>query len=179
MRPFSMRLALAVVPPMSKEMRFERPIRPPSRCARDDPGRGPRLDGGGGHPERPGHVEDPAARPHDVEPGKPEPGEGRFQPLEVGGEDRPDVGADGGRARALELADLREDLARQEHREAGERRPQPFADPLLVRVVEEREHEADGDRVHTPEPPDRADERIDLRVVEGGDDLALGVDPLG
>ena len=78
----------------------------------DDPGRGSGLDGGGGHPERPGHVEDPAVRPHDMEGREIELAEGRFQTFEVGGEDGPDVGADRGRAGAFELADLGEDLAR-------------------------------------------------------------------
>ena len=36
---------------------------------RDDPGRGSRLDRGGGHPERLGHVQDSAVRAHDVERG--------------------------------------------------------------------------------------------------------------
>ena len=144
----------------------------------DDPGRRPRLDGGGGHAERSRDVENPAVRSHDVKRGQVEPGEGRLQPLEVGGEHRSDVGADGGRAGALELADLGQDLARQEHRDAGERGPQPLADPLLVHVVEEREHEADRDRLHAVEAPDRAGERIDLGFVEGGDDRSLRIDPL-
>ena len=41
MRPFSMRLALAVVPPMSNEMRFARPIWSPRRCAAMTPAAGP------------------------------------------------------------------------------------------------------------------------------------------
>ena len=63
MRPFSMRLALAVVPPMSKEMRFARPIWSPSRCAAMTPAAGSGLDGGGRHPERFRDIEDPAVRP--------------------------------------------------------------------------------------------------------------------
>ena len=40
-RPSSIRLALAVVPPMSKEMRFARPSCWPMRCAAITPAAGP------------------------------------------------------------------------------------------------------------------------------------------
>ena len=89
----------------------------------DDPGRGSGLDRGGGHLDRRGDVQDPAVRPHDVERGETEPGEGRFQAFEVRGEHRPDVGAYGSGVRALELADLGQDLARQEDRQTGQRGP--------------------------------------------------------
>ena len=145
----------------------------------DDSGGGSGFDGGGRHPERAGDVEHPAARPHDVERRERELRERRFQALEVGVEHRPDVGAHGGRAGPLELSDLGEDLARQEDGQAGEGGPQPRADALLVDVVEEREHEAHRDRLDVPEAADRADEGVELRLVERGDDLALGVDPLG
>ena len=142
----------------------------------DDPGRGTGLDGGGGHPERLGHVQHSAARPHDVQRGEMEFGEGRLQALEVGGEHRSDVGADRRRARALELTDLGQDLARQEDGKAGQRRPQPLAYASFVHVVEEREHQAHGDGFHAIEAADGVDERVELRLVEGGDDLALGID---
>ena len=142
----------------------------------DDPGRGSGLDGGGGHPERLGHVQDPAVRPHDVERGEIELGERGRQAFEVGGEHRSDVGAHRGRARALELPDLGQDLAREEDRDAGQRRPQPFTDPPLVDVVEEREHQAHGDGLHFSETADGVDEHVDLGLLECGDDVALGVD---
>ena len=144
----------------------------------DDPRRGSGLDGGGGHPECLRDVEDSAVRAHDVKGREIELAEGRFQAFEVGGEDGSDVGAHGGRAGALELADLGEDLARKEDREAGQGGAEPLPDALLVHVVEEGEHEAHGDRLHPVEATDRADERIDLGVLEGGDDRSLRVDPL-
>ena len=117
----------------------------------DDPGRGSGLDRGGGHLDRRGDVQDPAVRPHDVERWETEPGEGRCQAFKVRGEHRSDVGAYGSGAGALELADLGQDLARQEDRQTGQRGPQPFADPLLVHVIEEREHQAHRDRFHAAE----------------------------
>ena len=144
----------------------------------DDSGRGPGLDGGGGHPEGSGDVEDSAVRPHDMERREIELPEGRFQAFEVGGEHGSDVGAHGGRAGAFELADLGEDFARKEDREAGQGGAEPLPDALFVHVVEEGEHEAHGDRLHAVEATERADERIDLGVVEGGDDCSLRVDPL-
>ena len=46
-------------------------------------------------------------------------------------------------------------------------------------VVEEREHQAHRDGLHVVKPANGFDERVELRLVEAGDDLALGVDPLG
>ena len=145
----------------------------------DDPGCGSGLDRGGGHPEHLGHVQDPAVRPHDVERREIELGQGRRQAFEVGGEHWSDVGAHGGGARALELPDLGQDLAGEEYGNVGQGGPQPFADPPLVGVVEEREHQAYRDGLDAVETADGVDERVDLGFVEGGDDLALGIDSLG
>ena len=62
--------------------------------------------------------------------------------------------------------------------QAGQGGPQPFADPPLVDVVEEREHQAYRDCLHAAEAVDGVDERIDLGFLEGGDDLALRIDSL-
>ena len=144
----------------------------------DDPGGGPRLDGARRHLERLGHIEHAAVRAHDVERGQAEFGERGLQPVQVGGQHRPDIGADGRGAGALELADFRQHLAGEEHRQARKRRPEPFADAALVRVVQEGEHEADRNRVHV-QAPDALDDRVQPGLVERGHDLALGVDPLG
>ena len=48
-----------------------------------------------------------------------------------------------------------------------------------LHVVEEREHQTHRHGVHAVEAADRADQRVEFRFVEGGDDLALGIDPLG
>ena len=46
-------------------------------------------------------------------------------------------------------------------------------------VVEEREHQAHRHGLHAIETANGVDERVKLGLVEGGDDLALGVDSLG
>ena len=45
-------------------------------------------------------------------------------------------------------------------------------------VVEEREHQAHRDGLHSLETANRVDERVDFGLVESGDDLALGIDSL-
>ena len=63
--------------------------------------------------------------------------------------------------------------------EAGQGGPQALADLPLVNVVEEREHQAHRDGLHSVETAKGVDDRVDLGFIEGGDDFALGVDPLG
>ena len=109
---------------------------------------------------------------------QPHGGHGGLEPLEVGGQDGRDVGADGGRARALELADLGEHLAREEDGQAGQRGPQAGADLALVAVVEEGVEQADGDRLRVV-ALDEVDGVVHVLEVERLHDGALRVDPLG
>ena len=83
MRPFSMSARLGGGAPHVEGDEVRAPDLVAEALRGDDPGGRPGLDGGGGHPERSGHVEDPAARPHDVEAGEVEPGESLLQPFEV------------------------------------------------------------------------------------------------
>src|SRR6185436_12810536 len=138
--PRSMRLALAVVPPMSKEMMFSSPRWRPTSAAAITPAAGPDSTAIAG-----------MLRPS-LTPKTPplEPithGDGRLQTAEVRRQDGTDVRAHRGGAGALELANLRQHLARQEHRHVRERRPQRAADRPLVSIVEEGEEQADGDGV--------------------------------
>ena len=100
------------------------------------------------------------------------------QALEVGFEQRADIGADGGGRGALELADLGQDVGGQEHLHVGQGGAQQLAHALLVRGVEEREQEADGDRLRA-RGPDLFDQRGDFAFVERGDHVALRIHPLG
>jgi len=59
-----------------------------------------------------------------------------LQPLEIAGEQRPDIGAHRGRAGALEFTDLGEDLRGQIDTDPGELLPQALTDAALVRIVE-------------------------------------------
>ena len=90
--------------------------------------------------------------------GKPSREAALLQPVEIGGQQRPDIGADRGRAGAFELADFRQDVA-------GQDRPRPPAAPRaalaeapFMRVVEEREQQRDRDRLQ-PGVADRGDQR--------------------
>ena len=73
MRPSSMRLALAVVPPMSKEMRFGRPIRSPSRCAAMTPAAGPDSTAAAGIRSAPATSRTPPLDPMTWSRGSPSP----------------------------------------------------------------------------------------------------------
>ena len=125
--PRSIRLALAVVPPMSKEMMFCQTALAPHERRRDHARRRSRLHRHRRHAQALAHAEDAAARAHHPRRRQSHAGDGRLETAEVGRKDRPHVRAHGRGAGALELADLRQHLARQEDRQVGERRPQRSA----------------------------------------------------
>ncbi len=101
-----------------------------------------------------------------------------LQPIEIGGEQRADIGAYRGGAGAFEFADFRQHLARQVDLHLGQRLAQRGADAAFVRIVKEREHERYGDGLQIG-VADRLDQRGEFIVGQGGDDGALGVDALG
>ena len=173
-----MRLALAVVPPMSKEMRSGRPSWSPKGGGGDDAGGGAGLDEGGGHAQSLVDGEDATARTHEVE-GRvlaffEEVGEG----VEVAFEDGGDVGADGGGAGALVFADFGEDFAGEEDADAGEAVAQGVADGAFVVGVEEGEEEADGDGFDMV-GLEEGNQGVEFVEGKGGGHTALGVDALG
>ena len=125
--PSRIRLALAVVPPMSKERRLPRPVWRATRAAATTPAAGPDSTAIAGIATASRGFKDAAVGAHDVER-RQALGAGRLlEAGEVGGEDRADVGAHRRRAGALELLDLGQDLAgevdgdRQAARRAGAR----------------------------------------------------------
>ena len=97
-----------------------RPAELLAHALRSDHPRGrPRFHRARRHLERLGHIEDAAVRAHDIERRQAELGEPGFEAVQIGGEHRPDIGADRRGAGALELADFGQDLAGEEHRNAG------------------------------------------------------------
>ncbi len=149
----------------------------PHERRRDHARRRSGLHRHGRHAQAFAHAEDAAARAHHPRRRQSHAGDGRLEAAEVGRKDRPHVRAHGRGAGALELADLRQHLARQEDRHVGERRPQRPPDRPLVGVVEEREQQTDGDGVD-PMPPDELDRRADVLGVELLYHAPLGVDAL-
>ena len=147
-------------------------------AGRHRPRGGARLDQLDG--ERPGraHRGDAAVGQHDVElAGQPH----RLQPVletsEIARDPGLDIGVGAGGAGPLVLADLRGDLGRDADRDV---RALPLEDSLreaLVLRVAVGVHEADGDRLDAVGRQLRG-HRAQLGLVEGQDDLALGVDPL-
>ncbi len=112
--PPSMTLALAVVPPMSRQMRSRTPGCLAQPDAGDDPAGRPGLDDLGRLPGRPRGRHQAAARLHHLEPVDPgDPAQVRRELEQVARHDRADVGVDDGRARPLVLADDRQQVDRQ------------------------------------------------------------------
>jgi hypothetical protein len=116
---------------------------------------------------------------HDVElTGEADVGEAVLHPVQVGAGDRADVGVDQGGDEALVLADRLGDLAGDGHEDAGGALVDDLAGAALVGVVADRPEEGDRDRLH-PGGDERVGGRGDGGLVEGDDDVAVGVDPLG
>lgn len=86
-------------------------------------------------------------------------------------------GVGAGRARALVFADLRSDLGRNAHGNAGQLLVQDFARATLVDGIAVGVHEADRDRFD-PVARQRAGNLAQPSFVERQEPLAAGVDPL-
>ena len=98
------------------------------------------------------------------------------EPLEVGGELRPEVGVGDRGREALVLAELGQHLARERDVDVAERLAHRLADALLVLGVQEREQQADRDGVDLG-LAQRVDRLLHAGVVERLD-LALRAHPL-
>ena len=142
-----MRLALAVVPPMSKERRLSKPVCRATRAAATTPAAGPELDRHHRHGHRLVGLQDAAVGAHDVKWRQALLARRRVQLAQVGGEDRPDVGAHRRGAGALELLHLGQHLRGEVDRNARQTRAQPLAQPPLVLRVEEAEQQAHRHRL--------------------------------
>ena len=154
MAPFSISDALAVVPPMSKAIAFSIPSRLRHAERRDDACRRPRLEREHGPQLRVVGGHHAAGRLHDRERCalQPDPVEAGADAVDVRRHQRPHVGVDHRRRRALVLALLAQDLARERDRRLGELLREDLADALLVLGVEVGVEEADGDRVDAELP---------------------------
>ena len=99
-----------------------------------------------------------------------QPGVGgrRAQPAQVAAGRRPERGVDRRGRRPLELAHLGGDLVRRDHERVGQRVAQDLGDARLVRGIEEREEQADGDGLGplALQPPRGA---MHARLVERAD----------
>ncbi len=150
----------------------------PGEAGRDDPRRRPAFDRHRRHAQSLGHFEHATARPHYVKRRQAEPHRRALEPVEIGGKQGADIGAHCRRADPLELADLRQDLARQVDADPGQCGPQSLAEAALMRVVEEREQQRYCDGVELG-IANRRDDRVDLGLGERRHDFALGADALG
>ena len=122
---------------------------------------------------------DPAVRLHDEQLAREAGGaEPPVERAEVALDPRADVGVHERRARALELGRRRHHLVRERHHDAGQLFGRDLAHASLVRGVDEREEEDDGERIDALElhATERAPDRF---LVERHDDAALEVEPLG
>ena len=180
MEPFSISDALAVVPPMSKAIAFSIPSRLRHAERRDDARRRPRLEREDGTQLRVVGGHHAARRLHDRERCvlQPDPVEAGADAVDVRRHQRTHVGVDHRRRRALVLALLAQDLARERDRRLGKLLGEDLADALLVLGVEVGVEEADRDGVDA-ELPQAAGEHAHLVVVQRLDDGAVGGHPLG
>ena len=143
----------------------------------DDARRRPGLDRHRRHFQPFFHVEDTAARAHDVEVRQSHAGHRFLQPSQIGLQDRPDIAAHGRRAGPLELADFRQNLARKEHRNVRQRRTQPFAQNAFMGIVQEGIEKRDGDRLYFVLPDER-DDTVDFGLIKRDHDLARRIEAL-
>ena len=126
--PSTMSEMSVLVPPMSNGMRLPSLISADAEHAAGDPAGRPRQHGPGGHAHRLRDRRHAAVRLHDEQRARVAC---RLEPLrqarQVAVERRPDVGVHDRGADALVLLDLREDLRRQRHVDAGQRPGQRLA----------------------------------------------------
>ena len=141
----------------------------------DDPGRRTGLHRHRRHGDTFGGFEHATVRAHQVEPRQTHLSCRVLELRQVGTEDGPDIGADGGRAGALELADLRQHFGREIDGNVRKCRPQPAAEALLVRRIEEAEQQRDRNRFHVL-GLEIGDQSVDLRLRERRRDLPVGAD---
>ena len=97
--------------------------------------------------------------------------------LDVVGDLRPDVGVHARRQRPLVLAELRQHVRAERHREARVEALDDRADLLLVRRVDVRVDQRDGERLDA-RLDEVADDLLDLRLVDRDDDVPARVQPL-
>ena len=90
---------------------------------------------------------------------------------------RPDVRVHARGHRSLVLADLRQDVCAQRHREARVEPLDDRADLLLVRRVDVRVDERDGQRLD-PRADQVVHDLLDLRLVDRDDDVSARVEAL-
>ena len=164
---------------MSKESRSSRPVWRATSAAATTPAAGPDSTAMRRHGDGLGGFQDAAVRAHQVAAAA---ARGRCvtcsSRVQIGGEDRPDIGADGGRAGALELLDLGQHFRREIDRHVRQRRAQPRAEPPLVLRIEEAEQQRDRNGID-PRLLQRRDQRVDLVFSERRDDGAVRADALG
>ena len=104
-------------------------------------------------------------------------GERALELLDVGRHLRAHVRVHARRQRALVLAELGQHVGGERHREARIEPLDDRADLLLVRAVDVRVDQRDGQRLDT-RLDEVADDRLDLRLVDRDDGLAARVHPL-
>ena len=177
--PSRIRLALAVVPPMSKERRLPRPVWRATSAAATTPAAGPDSTAIAGMATASPASRMPPLERHDVERRQALAARRLLQARQVGGEDRADVGAHRRRAGALELLDLRQHLAGEIDRHARQRGAQARAEPALVLGVEEAEQQRDGDAPRRARPSVPRSAPSISRLGQRRDDGAVGADALG
>ena len=170
-----MTLAFAVVPPMSNEIRFGRPSWRPASAAAITPAAGPDSTTTAGRRSASAMSNTPPDDPITCSAGSPRSEAAALQPVEIGPQQRPDIGADGGGAGAFELADFRQHLAGQIHGHIGQRGTQRGADAALMRVVEKGEQQRNGDGLQAG-GTDGLDQRRQFVFRQRRDDGALGID---
>ena len=147
--PFVTSAASKLVPPMSIVMQSATPVRrelpEPGRRTRRRPReqreRGALGDLGGRR-----HT---AVRLHDQQhAAESEVGEAGRECRQIARDDRPDVGVQHGRGRAVVVAHLGQQVARRGHVRAGQQLAAEIAGGALVRSVGRRVHERDRDGLH-------------------------------
>ena len=123
--------------------------------------------------------QDAAVRAHHVERRQAHAARRALQPLQIGGQDRPDIGADRGRAGALELLDLRQHLATTDRSarpgSAARRRAPSRRSCSGLRKLNSSETAIASHARRLQ----RRDQAVDLALGERRDDGAVGADALG
>ena len=136
-----------------------RPVKLPPRQRRGDhAGGGAGFHHGGGQPQRLGDVEHAAGRAHHVQRRQPKFRCRALQPVEIGSQQRPDIGADRGGAGAFEFADFRQHLAGQVHGDIRQCSAQRGTDRGVHGVSLRKENSSDTATVCSSGGADRFDQ---------------------
>ncbi len=177
--PASSIAALAVVPPMSSEMRFSIPVERAMWAQATTPAAGPRLDEVSRLCDRGGRAHQRTAGLHDLERrGETERLQCRAEPSEIAPQRRPDVRVDHGGARTLVLARLGQDLRRARDVERiADDLPDDLGGAQFVPRIGVRVQEADGERLVAIGEQALGDAH-NLGLVERSPDLAVRAESL-